>query len=605
MCKQVSGEDERVIHAQLSANNNCDNINRKPVVEFSNFGFKYKIQQKPTLFDIDLTLYEGEKILILGPSGSGKSTLANCINGIIPFSHEGTITGSLKVNGAETRDLSIFKLSNTVGTVLQDSDAQFVGLSTGEDIAFAMENDNIPRSEMLPQVVSHSREVGMEQFLSAIPFNLSGGQKQKVALAGVLGEDTNILIFDEPLASLDPHTGTVAVDLIDRIARQINDTEASGGLRTVIIIEHRLEDVLFRPVDRVILMDKGQIVADTVVSDLLCGDILQRYGIREPLYISALKYAGCDLTAIKRLEDPERMELSTEDTEKLLSFFERKIDFKPPGFGEAAIRAENVIFSYGQNSPNVLHGINFSVRKGERVALIGKNGAGKSTLARLICGIDRPKSGIVYIGTQDNKALSVKEIGEQVGFVMQNPNQMLVKDIIKDEVELALVLRNRKDAEEAAGHTLRVCELYPMRNWPVDAVSYGQRKRITIASILALEPEVIILDEPTAGQDQRHYMEIINFINKLNSEFGKTILFITHDMHLAIENTDRAIVLSEGELIADDSVFSVLSDDTVIERANLKQTSLYTLARKLGLPPEKCIEHYIHYERAEGKANEQ
>ena len=566
---------------------------KKPVIVFRDFNFHYKIQKSPTLHDINLTIYEGEKVLILGASGSGKSTLANCINGLIPFSFAGEITGSLEVNGLETRDLSIFKLSTMVGTVLQDSDAQFVGLSVGEDIAFAMENDNTPRSVMLPKVAQRSAEVGMEDFLTALPFNLSGGQKQKVALAGVLGEDMNILIFDEPLASLDPYTGTVAIDMIDRIARE--------GNRTVVIIEHRLEDALYRPVDRVILMDKGRIVADTTAFDLLCGGILKQYGIREPLYISALKYAGCTLDDIKGLEDPEKMELSEPDKVKLCDFFMRDIAAEPAAAGDETIRAENVTFSYikGQKAKNVVRDVSFSVKKGERIALIGKNGAGKSTVARLICGIDRPGSGAVYINGGKATAMSVREIGEEIGYVMQNPNQMIVKDIIIDEVELALRIKKLPEDEvkSRAEGALRTCEIYRMRNWPVDAVSYGQKKRITVASILALEPEVVILDEPTAGQDYRHYMEIINFINRLNAEFGKTIIFITHDMHLAIENTDRAIVLSEGELIADDSVFSVLSDDDIIRRANLKQTSLYTLARKIDIPPEKCIEHYILHER--------
>ena len=571
---------------------------KKPVIQFEDFCFHYKIQNKPTLHDINLTIYEGEKVLILGASGSGKSTLANCINGLIPFSFDGNITGSLKVNGLETRDLSIFKLSTMVGTVLQDSDAQFVGLSVGEDIAFAMENDNMPRDEMLPKVLKHSIEVGMEDFLSALPFNLSGGQKQKVALAGVLGDSMNILIFDEPLASLDPYSGTVGIDLIDKITRDSN--------RTTIIIEHRLEDALFRPVDRIVLMDKGRIVANTTTMELLCSDLLKQYGIREPLYISALKYAGCELAAIKGLEDPFEMELSESDTEKLRKFFAHKPDSEPISLGDETIRTEDITFSYirGPKAKNVLQNINFKIHKGERVALIGKNGAGKTTLARLICGIDRPDAGVIYINTENQKKMSVREIGEEIGYVMQNPNQMIVKDIIKDEVELALRLNKLPEDEvkARAENTLRTCELYRMRNWPVDAVSYGQRKRITVASILALEPEVIILDEPTAGQDYRHYMEIINFINTLNAEFGKTIIFITHDMHLAIENTDRAIVLSEGELIADDSVFSVLSDDDIIRRANLKQTSLYTLAVKIGIAPEKCIEHYILHERSERAA---
>jgi len=568
---------------------------KKPVISFKDFCFHYKIQNSPTLHDINLEIFEGEKVLILGASGSGKSTLANCINGLIPFSFAGNITGSLKVNGLETRDLSIFKLSTMVGTVLQDSDAQFVGLSAGEDIAFAMENDSIPRPEMLERVLQQSTIVGMEEYLPTLPFSLSGGQKQKVALAGVLGDSMNILIFDEPLASLDPHSGTLTIDLIDKIAQENN--------RTVLIIEHRLEDALYRPVDRVILMDKGRIIADTSTKELLCSDLLKQYGIREPLYISALKYAGCELPKINALEDPDTMELTETDISKLRDFFAHKPDSEPAVFGDETIKTENVTYSYirGPKAKNVLKNISMTVRKGERVALIGKNGAGKSTLARLICGIDRPDTGMIYINGDNYKKMSVKEIGEDIGYVMQNPNQMLVKDIIKDEVELALRLNkySEEDIKTRTENTLKTCELYRMRNWPVDAVSYGQKKRITVASILALEPEVVILDEPTAGQDYRHYMEIINFINKLNAEFGKTIIFITHDMHLAIENTDRAVVLSEGELIADDSVFSVLSNDDIIRRANLKQTSLYTLAIKIDIAPEKCIEHYILHERVQ------
>ena len=568
-------------------------LQKRAVVEFKDFGFQYKVQAAPTLFDINLTLYEGEKVLILGASGSGKSTVANCINGILPFSIKGRISGSLKVNGRETRDLSIFELSLNVGTVLQDSDAQFVGLSVGEDIAFAMENENIPRSEMRPIVRARSEKVGMEDYLAAVPFNLSGGQKQKVALAGVLGEEMNILIFDEPLAALDPKTGTVAVDLIDRIAR--------GAGSTVIIIEHRLEDVLFRSVDRIVLMDKGHIVADTTPYELLCGNELEKYGIREPLYVSALKYAGCDVKEVKNLESPEAFELTDLSAEKLRTFF-MNINVLPKSSGkEEVIRLRDVSFSY-EGKGDAVKNISASIFKGERIALIGRNGAGKSTLARLVCGLSRPREGAIFVSGTDYASLSVKEIGEKIGYVMQNPNQMLVKDIIKNEVEFALEIRGFGSDEIAlhAETALRTCELYRMRNWPTDAVSYGQKKRVTIASILALEPDVLILDEPTAGQDYRHYMEIVNFINKLSRNHGKTIIFITHDMHLAIENTDRAIVLSEGELVADDSVFSVLSNNDHIDRANLKQTSLYGLAKKIGLEPETCVERYIHYESIAG-----
>ncbi len=562
---------------------------KKPIIEFKDFTFRYKTQANPTLHDINLTIYEGEKVLILGPSGSGKSTLSNCVNGLIPFSEKGEIKGSLKVDGMETQTASLFKLSKIVGTVLQDSDAQFVGLSVGEDIAFALENENMPRSEMLPKVEDAARIVGMEDFLEHLPYALSGGQKQKVALAGVMHDKVKVLIFDEPLAALDPHMGMVAVDLIDQICREQN--------RTALIIEHRLEDVLYRPVDRIILMAEGRIVAAMEPEELLRSGLLKTYGIREPLYLTAMKYAGCSLGKEQKLSDPDKLELTNENRECMEKFFKETAATYEPRAGEALIHVDQVSFSYDEAM--VLKDVNCTIRKGEKLALIGKNGAGKTTLARLICGVNRPTKGQILIQGENYTTLSIKEIGERIGYVMQNPNQMLVKDIIRDEVEMALKLRgySAEEVESRTKRALEMCDLYSMRNWPVSSVSYGQRKRITIAAVLALEPDVIILDEPTAGQDYRHYVEIIQFINELNEKYGKTIVLITHDMHLAIENTDRAIVFAEGEMIADDKVFKVLSDDKVIQKANLKQTSLYTLACRIGVSPEEFISRFISYER--------
>ncbi len=566
-------------------------MERKPVIQFEGLGFQYKVQSKPTLFDIDLTIYEGEKVLILGPSGCGKSTLCSCINGLIPFSRAGTITGCCKVNGKDTRALSVFELSKEVGTVMQDPDAQFVGLSVGEDIAFSMENEMVPRSEMLPRVYDSASIVSMQEFLAALPFDLSGGQKQKVALAGVIHEHVNILLFDEPLASLDPQTGVDAIELIDEISREHN--------KTVVIIEHRLEDVLHRPVDRILLMGEGRIVADLTPNELLCSSLLQTYGIREPLYITAMKYAGCTLPDNDTLSDINHLELTEEDQKKLIAFHHAPAPEEEREYGPECIRAEHVSFSYTHKGKDVARNLSFAVHEGERIAIIGKNGAGKSTLARLICGVLRPRTGAIYIGGAEYSRMTIKEIGEKIGYVMQNPNQMLVKDIIAEEVGLALKIRNLPEEERKhrVQRALETCGLYPMRNWPVDAVSYGQKKRVTIASIMALEPTVIILDEPTAGQDYRHYTEIIRFINELNERYRKTLLFVTHDMHLAIENTERAIVFADGEIIADASVYGVLSDNAIIEQANLKQTSLYLLAKLLELPPEAFIEHFIRYER--------
>lgn len=563
---------------------------KETVVRFENFGFQYKVQQQPTLYDINLEIRKGEKVLILGGSGSGKTTLANCINGLIPFSNEGTILGSVTVNGVDTRTSSIHGLSKSVGTVLQDSDAQFVGLSVGEDIAFAMENEAIPRSEMVPVVVRHASVVGMQDFIAAVPFDLSGGQKQKVAIAGVLGSDVTIFIFDEPLAALDPQMGQTAVELIDNLAEDDD--------RTIIIIEHRLEDVLHRRVDRVILMAEGRVVADTTPEELLKSSLLMDYGIREPLYITAMKYAGCSVNDNVNLSDIHTLELTEDNRQKLLDFFNANPAVPQPRLGEEAISFDRVSFAYDVGK-NVLSDVSFTIHKGERIAIIGKNGAGKSTAAKLICGVIRPGEGSIRIAGKDAKSMSIKEIGERIGYVMQNPNQMLLKDTIKKEVEYALTIRGMKQDEirEKATAALNACSIYPMRNWPVDTVSYGQKKRITVASILVLEPDVIILDEPSAGQDYRSYTEIMKFIDVLNRDMGITILFITHDMHLALENTDRAIAFADGMVVADDRVFSVLANDDVIQKANLKQTSLYTLALRLDLLPELVIRRFIEHER--------
>ena len=561
-----------------------------PIIEFHDFGFRYQSQTEQTLHDVNLTIYQGEKVLILGPSGSGKSTLANCINGLIPFSYEGEISGSCKVAGIETKESSIFQLSKHVGTVQQDSDAQFVGLSVGEDIAFSLENDEVPRKDMLPMVLEAAKTVGMEDYLMAPPFNLSGGQKQKVALAGILHDHAEILLFDEPLAALDPAMGMTTVDLIDQIHKKEN--------ATVIIIEHRLEDVLYRHIDRIILVNEGTIQMDTTPDELLRSDVLKKNGIREPLYIAALKHAGIRFGKDEHLDNINELAIDRYK-EKIQQEMKTARPYVPAEKGEELLKAEHVDFAYEERQ--VLSDVSFTVCRGEKIAIIGKNGAGKSTMAKLLCGIIRPVSGSIMVQGVNYLPLTIKEIGRKIGYVMQNPNQMLVKDMIRDEVELALILNDfsREEIDRRVEKTLKMCDLYSMRNWPVSVLSYGQRKRVTIASILALEPEVIILDEPTAGQDYQRYSEIMGFLETLNREYHITILFITHDMHLAIEYTDRAIVFADGKCIADAPVFTVLSNEGLIEQANLKQTSLVLLAKQAGIDPESYIRHFIEIEREE------
>lgn len=560
----------------------------KPVIEFKDFTLRYKSQNSPTLYNIDLTINEGEKVLILGPSGSGKSTLGNCLNGLLPFSTKAEFTGSIKVDGRETRELSIHKLSAVVGTVMQDSDCQFAGLTVGEDVAFSLENDRVDRPTMLQKVKRALGIVNMEAFENHVPFALSGGQKQKAALAGVLHNDVKILLFDEPLAALDPMSGLQAIELIDSIHKEQG--------KTVVIIEHRLEDVLHRPVDRVILLNKGRILADTTPAEILCSSILEENGIREPLYLTTLKYAGCALTPTDNPDSIHTLRLE-DKLEALRCWYEKAVEAPRASGSECLVELQDVCFAY--DKLQVLEDVCFKLCRGERVALVGKNGAGKSTIAHMLMGIRRPMKGRIEIQGSDYSVLSIKEIAERVGYVMQNPNQMLIKDMIKEEITLALTLRGegKEVIEEKFNQVVELCGLARMKSWPVCALSYGQKKRVTIASLLVTQPDVMILDEPTAGQDYHHYREIMEFLDELNRKIGLTIIFITHDMHLALEYTDRAIVMADGKKVADGDVFSVLSDEEVLRTAHLKRTSLCVLAQRAGLPPEDFVRRFIYYER--------
>lgn len=562
---------------------------KKPVIEFKNFTFQYRAQAKPTLNNINLTIYEGEKVLIVGPSGSGKSTISNCINGLIPFSYKGNISGSLKINGKETKDMSIFELSNSVGTVLQDPDSQFIGLTVAEDIAFKLENDCVEQDEMKEKVKITSKIVDIDNHLDLAPYSLSGGQKQRVTLAGVMVGDVDILLFDEPLASLDPATGKNAIELIDEIKRKTK--------KTIIIIEHRLEDVLHCDVDRIIVVDKGEIVADMAPKELLGSNILSEVGIREPLYITALKYAKCEVNSNINPQHINTLNLD-QCKDKLKCWYDDTFEEKKEISDEVLLELKNVKFGYEKNR-EILKGISFKIKKGEMLSIVGRNGAGKSTISKLICGFYKPTDGEILFNGKNILNETIKERAEKIGIVMQNPNQMISKTMIFDEVALGLRVRgiDEEEIKERVFNTLKICGLYEFRNWPISALSFGQKKRVTIASILVLNPEVIILDEPTAGQDFKHYTEIMEFLKELNQK-GVTIIMITHDMHLMLEYTNRAIVFSNGLKLADDIAANVITDKNVISEANLKETSLYELAIKSNLDnPREFVKKFINYDR--------
>ena len=547
-------------------------------ISFNQFTFQYDAQAEATLKDISFDIVKGEKVLILGPSGSGKSTLAQCLNGIIPNIHKGQAQGQVRIAGQNIFKQSIYDKSPLVSTVLQDPDGQFIGLTVAEDLAFALENDCANQSEMKDKVALWAERLDLTSLLNHRPQDLSGGQKQRVSLAGVLIDESPILLFDEPLANLDPKSGQETIDLIDKIHKEVG--------ATTIIIEHRLEDVLYRPVDRILLVNDGTLLFNGSPDELLSSTLLLENGIREPLYVTVLRQLGFDTRDAQNLSQLDALDLSD------LVLPDRVLKDKRDSLSDSILKVEGLSVSYGDN-PAIIEDMSFSLKKSERLAIVGKNGAGKSTLAKALCGFVPSQGKLTYKG-QDISQDSIAERSERIGFVLQNPNQMISQTMIFDEVALGLRLRGieETEVEERVHEVLKTCGLYSFRKWPISALSFGQKKRVTIASILVLKPEIIILDEPTAGQDYKTYTDIMNFLDSLQKQ-GHTIVMITHDMQLMLEYSDRCLVVVEGKIIADDNPVTILNQKDLLESANLKQTSLYTLGQKLSSDPVEVTQYYI------------
>lgn len=566
----------------------------EPIIEFKDFSFKYNSQAEPTLKNINLKINKGEKILLAGPSGSGKSTIGRCLNGLIPNINQGEVKGKCLVNGKDITSTSLFDFSFTTSTILQDADSQFIGLTVGEDIAFALENDCQPKDKMHQTVNQWADELKIKELLTQSPQSLSGGQKQIVALAGVLVDESPILLFDEPLANLDPASGLKTMAIIDKIQKEFN--------ATVIIIEHRVEEVLSQPIDRIILVNEGTIVADQPTNQLLHSHTLEKIGVREPLYLKALTAADVNLSSIKEVDQISTLPVSEKISDKLAAWTKQAKITKKEADNLPLLKLDHVGHQYSKNQPYPLKDVSTTINQGDFISIVGQNGAGKTTLCRTICGFIS-NEGKITLKDQNLSDLSIKERAEKIGYVMQDPNQMISQKMIFDEIALGLRLRNvdEETIKQKVDQTLKICGLYPFRHWPISALSFGQKKRVTIAAILVLEPEIIILDEPTAGQDWKTYTEIMSFLKHLNT-IGKTIIIITHDMHLMLEYTSRSLAFAKGKLIADTTPIELLTNQALIKEASLKRTSLYDLAKHYNLPdPNKFVQAYINFEQQNWK----
>ncbi len=558
-----------------------------PAVTFKNVNFKYRVQSQATLHDVSFAFDYGEKIIIAGPSGSGKTTIGHLINGLIPQSFPGNLDGQILVNDQDVSKLDIFNLSFAVATVLQDTDAQFVGMTVAEDVSFLLENENIDHQTLLKKTNHWLTELNLQSVKNHHPQELSGGQKQRVSMAGVLSSDSKILLFDEPLANLDPAAGRAAIQLISQLQKKLN--------LTVIIIEHRLEEALKIQADKLVIVSRGKIIANDTPDRVLQSGVVSQVGLREPLYLTALKKAGFDLSLEKHLTDLSSLNQELV-SKKISNWLNTQISVKKPNPGQPILSIKNLFFSYPKQS--VFKDFNLDFYAGQITAIVGKNGSGKSTFSNLVTGFLKQDSGQIFFDGQSLDSLSVKERADKIGYVLQNPNQMISQNIVFDEVAYGLKLRevNPEEIKTRVRRVLKISGLDSMRHWPVSALSFGQKKRVTIASVLVLEPQILLLDEPTAGQDYLNYRSIMNFVASLNREHHTSIIVITHDMHLMLEYADRALALVDGKILADDRPAVLLSNLELLKEASLAPTSLYNLARFSQVDPIKLSERLVESE---------
>lgn len=516
-----------------------------------NLNFRYRDRQGTALENISFTAGTGEILLIAGASGCGKTTLIRCINGLIPRSYKGELSGRTLVFGEDPAAWKLSQLSQKIGTVLQDPERQILGTKVVNEVAFGLENLGLPRLEIIERVDGALDQLHISHLRGRETFLLSGGEKQKVALAGVLAMRPGILLLDEPLASLDPASAQETLDAVRLLA--------DGGM-TVLIVEHRVEDVLRIRPDRVMFLSGGQM--------RYLGNLA---GLSKVVDYREVKLPAADILE-RAAADPAPAEL------KILPRVTGSTGAGPNG-REALVRFEDVGFGYEPGAP-VLHGINLEIRPGDVIAVLGPNGSGKTTFVKHAIGLLRPGSGRVLVDGRDTRQASVAQIAATVGYVFQSPSHMLFAPTVHDELAFGPSNLNhpREQIEKEVKEALRIVNLVDQEQDPPLALSFGQQKRVSIAAILAMRSRILVMDEPTAGQDYQNYMNFMDSILQL--PVFDAILFITHDVDLAVIYANRVLMIADGRLVADGAPQDVLRDFDRLTACRLVPTSLLDLNLK-------------------------
>ena len=515
--------------------------------------FRYRDRDDLAIQNISFKSDPGELLLIAGASGCGKTTLIRAINGLIPRSYKGDLTGEIRIFGEDTRSWKLSKISQNVATVLQDPERQILGTKVINEVAFGLENFGLPREEILERGESALRKLNIYHLRDRETFNLSGGEKQKIALAGVLALNPSILLLDEPLASLDPASAQETLKAVRSLA--------DNGM-TVLMVEHRVEDVLGIQPDRILFMQEGEIRYLGQPDGLI--DIVDYHEVKLPAEM-VITRASADAPPLPLQVLPSAQLTPSEDHEPLVNF-------------------EDVRFGY-EKGKEVLHGINLEINRGDVIAVLGPNGAGKTTFVKHAIGLLKPNNGEVFVNGISTQKATVAEIASTLGYVFQSPSHMLFAPTVYEE--LAFGPKNldhppdqiKKEVIEA----LKIVNLQEMEDDPPLALSFGQQKRVSIAAILAMRSKILVMDEPNAGQDYENYM---NFMDSILQMPGfEAIIFVTHDVDLALIYANRIILVADGALKADGPPLEILSDLELIESCRLVPTSLLkaNIARKSSL----------------------
>jgi energy-coupling factor transporter ATP-binding protein EcfA2 len=526
---------KRVLSCEVSTL--VERLHTAPPLVIQELTFRYRSRPEPALRDVSLTLARGELILVAGASGCGKTTLIRCINGLIPRSYKGELDGRILLHGEDTTGKPLSHLSQIVGTVLQDPERQILGSRVYTEVAFGLENLGLARDEIRERVDGALDRLGIAHLRDRETFLLSGGEKQKVALAGVLAMRPSILLLDEPLASLDPASAQEALALFRRLADE--------GM-SVFLVEHRVEDALGIDPDRVLFVEDGQVAYDGPAENMMGAVDYRQVKLPAPVVIEHAAHAP------------------------------------PPGF-QAAIQPrdraplvvfEDVSFAYEEDGPTVIHDVNLEVRQGDIIALLGPNGAGKTTLIKHAIGLLKPRRGRVMLEGKGTDRISVAEVAHTLGYVFQSPSHMLFAPTVQEE--LAFGPKNLGYAQQTIAENVAwavdTVNLAGLEDYPPLALSFGQQKRVSIASILAMRSKILVMDEPTAGQDYANYMAFMDAI--LQMPGFEAILFITHDLDLAICYANRVILMYEGRVVADGPPAETLADTGTLRRCRLVPTSL-------------------------------